>query len=153
MSVIVLSGYFNPIHPGHTSMILDAKKYADKLIVIVNSDAQVKRKGTVPFLDEWARCEIVSNMKGVDEVLLAVDEDGTVVKSLEKIKINHRDHKIFFGNGGDRSPHASAIPEVKFCEGNGITLIYGIGDEKRYSSSSLIQKAILCHKDYHYGQN
>ena len=84
MSVIVLSGYFNPIHPGHISMILDAKEYAEKLIVVVNSDEQVKRKGSLPFLDEWARCEIVRNIKGVDEVLLAIDDDGTVVKSLEK---------------------------------------------------------------------
>ena len=151
MSVIVLSGYFNPIHPGHISMILEAKEYAEKLIVVVNSDEQVKRKRSLPFLDEWARCEIVRNIKGVDEVLLAIDEDGTVVKSLEKIKIDHRDHKIFFGNGGDRSPHASAIPEVKFCEAHDIVLIYGIGDEKRYSSSSLIQKASLCYGEYTNG--
>ena len=55
MTVVVVSGYFNPIHPGHISMILDAKEYADKLIVIVNSDKQVKMKGSVPFMDEWAR--------------------------------------------------------------------------------------------------
>ena len=42
MTVVVVSGYFNPIHPGHISMIVDAKEYADKLIVIVNSDKQVK---------------------------------------------------------------------------------------------------------------
>lgn len=84
MTVVVVSGYFNPIHPGHISMILDAKEYADKLIVIVNSDKQVKMKGSVPFMDEWARCEIVRNIKGVDEAMLSIDEDGSVVKSLEK---------------------------------------------------------------------
>ena len=151
MSVIVLSGFFNPIHPGHVSMILDAKEYADKLIVIVNTDEQVKMKGTVPFMDEWARCEIFKNIKGVDEIMLAIDEDCTVVKSLEKIKIDHRGDKIFFANGGDRSPQASAVPEVKFCEDNDIVLIYGVGDEKRYSSSHLIQKANLCHGEYTNG--
>ena len=151
MSVIVLSGYFNPIHPGHVSMIQDAKKHAEKLIVIVNSDAQVKEKRTVPFLDEWARCEIVKNIKGVDSVLLAIDDDGTVVKSLEKIKNEHQTEEVFFGNGGDRSPHASAIPEVKFCKANSIALVYGIGDEKRYSSSHLIQKASLCYGEYTNG--
>ena len=141
MTVVVVSGYFNPIHPGHISMILDAKEYADKLIVIVNSDKQVKMKGSVPFMDEWARCEIVRNIKGVDEAMLAIDEDGSVVKSLEKIKIDHRGEKIFFANGGDRSPQASAVPEVRFCEENDIVLIYGVGDTKRYSSSSLIAKS------------
>jgi cytidyltransferase-like protein len=147
MSVVVLSGYFNPIHPGHISMILDAKEYADKLVIIVNTDEQAKRKGAVPFLDEWGRCEIVRNIKGVDEAFLAVDSDGTVIKSLEKIKIDYRGEKIFFANGGDRSPQEAAIPEVKFCEANGIVLIYGVGDDKRYSSSSLIEKASLSHRD------
>jgi len=150
MSVIVLSGYFNPIHPGHISLILDAKEYADKLVVIVNTDEQVKMKGSVPFLDEWARCEIVKNIKGVGEAFLAIDEDGTVVKSLEKIKIDHQGEKIFFANGGDRSPKESAIPEVKFCEKSGIVLIYGVGDEKRYSSNCLIEKATLCYRDYNH---
>ena len=147
MSVIVLSGYFNPIHPGHVSLILDAKKYADKLIVIVNSDEQVKMKGGIPFMDEWARCEIVRNIKGVDEAFLAIDSDGTVVKSLERIKIDNREDKMFFGNGGDRSPHASSVPEVQFCEENKIVLVYGVGDEKRYSSSCLIERASLSYKD------
>tara|TARA_R110002020_G_scaffold65081_5_gene172050 strand:+ start:930 stop:1382 length:453 start_codon:yes stop_codon:yes gene_type:complete len=137
-TVVVLSGYFNPIHPGHISLILDAKRYADKLVVIVNTDEQVKIKGSVPFLDEWARCEIVRSIKGVDEAFVAIDGDGTVVKSLEKIKIDHRGKKIFFANGGDRSPEESAIPEVKFCEENGIVLVYGVGDDKIYSSSHLI---------------
>ena len=137
-SVVVLSGYFNPIHPGHISLILDAKKYAPKLIVIVNTDEQVKIKGSVPFLDEWARCEIVRSIKGVDEAFVAIDEDGTVVKSLEKIKIDHPRKKIFFANGGDRSPKESAIPEVKFCEENDIVLVYGVGDDKVYSSRYLI---------------
>jgi cytidyltransferase-like protein len=140
-SVVVLSGYFNPIHPGHISLILDAKKYADKLIVIVNSDKQVKMKGSTPFMDEWARCEIVRNIKGVDEALLSIDEDKTVLKSLEKIKTEHKGYKIFFANGGDRSPDASSVPEVKFCESNGITLIYGVGNEKTYSSRRLISAA------------
>jgi cytidyltransferase-like protein len=148
MSVMVVSGYFNPIHPGHISLILDAKRYADTLIVIVNSDKQAEIKGGIPFLDEWGRCEIVRNIKGVDEVLLAIDPDETVVKSLEKIKIDNRGEKIFFGNGGDRSPLASVIPEVQFCEANGIVLVYGIGDQKRYSSSCLIERASTSYKDF-----
>jgi cytidyltransferase-like protein len=147
MSVMVLSGYFNPIHPGHISLILDAKKYADKLIIIVNTDEQAKSKGGVPFLDEWGRCEIIRNIKGVDEAFLAIDSDGTVVKSLEKIKIDNRGDKIFFGNGGDRSPHISSIPEVQFCKENEIVLVYGIGDQKRYSSSCLIERASSSHRD------
>ena len=32
---IIVSGYFNPIHKGHIEYFKNAKKFADKLIVIV----------------------------------------------------------------------------------------------------------------------
>jgi len=145
MNICVISGYFNPLHPGHISLIHDVKqsKTDCKLIAIVNNDRQVELKRTVPFLDEIARCYILQNIREVDEVVLAVDKDQTVVKSLEAIKVDvrHKDNKIFFCNGGDRHPHSSAIPEVKFCKDNNIELEYGFGDEKRYSSSVLIKSA------------
>ncbi|NCO00178.1 adenylyltransferase/cytidyltransferase family protein, partial [Candidatus Falkowbacteria bacterium] len=43
--VVVVSGYFNPLHVGHIEMIEKAKKLGDKLITIVNNDYQVKLKG------------------------------------------------------------------------------------------------------------
>ena len=145
MNVCIISGYFNPIHPGHISLIRDVKKSKIdcKLVAIVNNDRQVALKNTVPFLDEIARCYILQNIREVDEVFLAIDEDSTVVKSLESIKVDarHKNHKIFFCNGGDRHPDSSAIPEVQFCNSNNIELEYGFGDEKKYSSSILIKNA------------
>ena len=66
-----------------------------------------------------------------------------MVKSLEAIKVDvkNNDHKIFFCNGGDRKPDSSVIPEVEFCKTNGIELEYGFGDEKKYSSSQLIENS------------
>ena len=145
MCICVISGYFNPIHPGHVSLIKDVRSTHPncKLIAIVNSDLQVKLKGSIPFLDEISRCYILQNIKDVDEVFLSVDKDKTVVKSLEAIKVDVKNfgYKIFFCNGGDRHPNSSSIPEVKFCESNNIELEYGFGDEKRYSSSSLIKQS------------
>ena len=37
---IIVSGYFNPIHKGHLEYFQNAKKLADVLFVIVNSDHQ-----------------------------------------------------------------------------------------------------------------
>ena len=139
----IISGYFNPIHPGHVSMIQESRSLCDFLVVIVNSDLQVKIKGSTPFMDEWARCEIVKNIKGVYDVFLSVDQDSTVVKSIEQINNKFKSNflgesnKIFFGNGGDRGPNASQVPEVQFCQNNDIELVYGLGDTKRYSSSRL----------------
>ena len=85
----------------------------------------------------------LQNIKDVDEVFLSVDKDKTVVKSLEAIKVDVKNfgYKIFFCNGGDRKPDSSVIPEVKFCKDNNIELEYGFGDEKKYSSSKLIENS------------
>ena len=47
--IIVISGYFNPLHVGHLDYIATAKSLGDELWVIVNSDEQVEIKGSVPF--------------------------------------------------------------------------------------------------------
>ena len=36
MKVVVISGYFNPLHVGHLDYIENAKKLGDYLIVIIN---------------------------------------------------------------------------------------------------------------------
>ena len=80
--IVVISGYFNPIHSGHLDYIQEAKKLGDFLVVIVNNDDQVKIKGSIPFMDEEERARIVSSIKGVDYTYISTDEDGTVSNSL-----------------------------------------------------------------------
>ena len=148
-NIVIISGYFNPIHPGHISMVKDikTKNPNSKLFVIVNNDYQVRIKGAVPFLDQLSRCYILENIKGVDEVFLSIDKDSHIVKSLEyiytKIKVDNKrdDCTFFFYNGGDRDESSSAKPEIEFCNLNGIRLEYGVGDDKRHSSSTLIENS------------
>ena len=45
MRVVVISGYFNPLHVGHLDYIKASYALGDRLIVIVNNDNQVKIKG------------------------------------------------------------------------------------------------------------
>lgn len=48
MKIVIESGFFNPLHGGHLDMIEAGAKLGDKLIVIVNNDAQqVLKKGKV----------------------------------------------------------------------------------------------------------
>ena len=69
-------------------------------------------------MDEKDRVEIVKNLKSVDEVLLSIDKDKTVSKSLEKLKPS------VFANGGDRKNYE--IPESKICTEHGIEIIDGL---------------------------
>ena len=137
----IVSGYFNPIHPGHISLIRDVNdRWPDcRLIAIVNNDAQVQIKDAVPFMDEETRCSIVESIKGVDEVILSIDTTGTVIDTLRHIRQRlHVKTPVSFCNGGDRN---SNIPEQDYCEGHLIHLEYGFGDNKKYASSELLTKA------------
>ena len=141
--IVVISGYFNPIHSGHLDYIEAAKKLGDFLVVIVNNDDQVKVKGSIPFMDEEERARIVSSIKGVNYTYISTDEDGTVSNSLLNIYYLFRDHYDFngmiFANGGDRKE--GGIAEEETCNRFDIELAYNVGGEKTQSSSNLIKEA------------
>ena len=143
MRVVVISGFFNPIHCGHIDYIRASASLGDKLVVIVNNDKQVRLKGTVPFMSEEDRLKIVSNIKGVDSAVISVDEDGTVCQSVREEYYKHYNDYFFtsmvFANGGDRKE--GGIPESVLEEEIGVSMIYNVGGEKTESSSDLISRA------------
>lgn len=131
MIKVAVSGYFNPFHKGHLSLIKHARTLGDYVIVIVNNDEQVKLKGSKPFMDQEERCTIMRSIKGVDEVVLSVDKDRTVRKTLSIIKPN------IFAKGGDSTP--DNVPELDVCRKYDIEVVFGIGGGKIQSSSWLLK--------------
>ena len=143
MRVVVISGFFNPLHIGHIDYISAARNLGDFLIVIVNSDDQVKIKGSVPFMNQDDRLRIIRNIKGVDRAVIAIDEDGSVCKTIrEEFKRLQNDpffEEMVFANGGDRKE--GGVPEDVLEEELGVRMIYNAGGDKVQSSSNLIIKA------------
>ena len=82
---IIVSGYFNPLHKGHIELFHSAKSKGDELFVIVNNDYQRKLKGSKEFMLEEERCLIIKELSVTDIVVLSIDNDRTVIKTLEKI--------------------------------------------------------------------
>ena len=74
--VIIVSGYFNPLHKGHIEYFLNAKKHGDKLFVIVNSDYQRKIKGSKEFMMEDERVFIINQLKIVDKSFISIDRES-----------------------------------------------------------------------------
>ncbi|MFA5232537.1 MAG: adenylyltransferase/cytidyltransferase family protein [Candidatus Paceibacterota bacterium] len=143
IKTVCVSGYFNPLHSGHLSLFKKAKKMGDFLIVIVNNDKQVKLKGSIPFMKEKERVEIIINLKMVDRVVISIDKDKTVRKTLEKINPD------IFANGGDKKSPKD-IPEKEICDKLGIKMVFGVGGNKSQSSSKLLKKAVsYCIKTNH----
>jgi len=80
----------------------------------------------------------VENLKAVDKVFLAIDQDRTVCETICLISQElSKEYQLGFANGGDQNN--TSIPEVPVCRELGIDLIDGLGD-KIQSSSWLLNK-------------
>lgn len=138
LKIIIVSGYFNPLHKGHIDLFHKAKLKGNKLYVIVNNDYQRNLKGSKEFMLEHERVLIINELSIVDKVVLSIDKDRTVCKTLEKIKNDLGDEfDIYFANGGDQDNNT--IPEINICKMLNINLIEGLGS-KVQSSSWLLNK-------------
>ena len=134
MKIVIASGYFNPLHMGHLEYLKEAKKLGDRLAVIVNNDEQVKLKGSVPFMDETSRLEIIRALKFVDEAWMSCDLDKTVRSSIKLIKFYNKGDEFVFAKGGDSTPENTPEQDI-------IEVVFGVGGDKVQSSSTLIANA------------
>jgi bifunctional ADP-heptose synthase (sugar kinase/adenylyltransferase) len=134
---VVTSAYCNPLHVGHLELFELSKAYAVSLdaalVVIVNSDRQaLLKKGCLPAMQEAERLRLVGALKPVDFVRLAIDEDGTVCRSLEALAGEFS--LVAFTKGGDR--FSGEVPEGPVCAALGVPIVDGFG-AKIQSSTAL----------------
>ena len=127
--IIAVSGGFDPIHVGPRRMMQHAAQHG-KLVVIANSDEWLLRKKGYVFMPWEERAELIGAYDFVDKVVMAKDDDRTVVDSLDELRPD------IFANGGDRENHNT--PEARFCRENGIEMIWGVGGGKVQSSSTMV---------------
>jgi len=135
-TLVIVSGYFGPIHVGHLDMIEAGAAAGDELMVIVNNNAQqIMKKGKV-VIDEADRLRIVKALRVVDHAMVALDQDGTVCASLAAIADQFPNHQLVFGNGGDDRRNNAEVPESAVCAERNITMVFGMGGANKADSSS-----------------
>jgi glycerol-3-phosphate cytidylyltransferase-like family protein len=98
------------------------------LVVIVNNDEQAKLKKGKAFMKDTERVKIIGALRVVDSVVLSIDSDRTVCKTLASLEPK----PDVFANGGDQTNQS--IPEAQICIDNGIELVDGLGDKIQSSS-------------------
>ncbi len=54
-TLVIASGYFNPVHKGHIEYLQQSKELGDELFVIINNDVQRELKGSKEFMNEYER--------------------------------------------------------------------------------------------------
>ena len=80
------NGCFDILHPGHISLIREARHHCDRLILGLNSDASTKRlKGhDRPVNDEASRALVLAALENVDG--LVIFEEDTPLEIIRKLK-------------------------------------------------------------------
>jgi cytidyltransferase-like protein len=137
--IVCTSGFFDPIHPGHVSCILEAKKFGDILVVIVDGDSICVTKKGKPFIPEKDRADIVDAIKGVDYVVIY--DHPTRYDVAEALDIVKPD---IFAKGGDRDKEdAKSGPvflENEVLKENNGRVEFNVGAKKIWSSSNYLQE-------------
>ena len=139
--VVLTTGAFDMLHPGHVKLLEEAKKLAGpdgKLVVLIARDETVKRnKGRDPIFDEESRRYMVSMLKPVDEVIL-----GYTPPSFEKVIEKVKPDIVVFGYDQEKFRREFE----RFCRERGIDVDivvarkYSLG---RLNSSTEIVERIL----------
>ena len=134
-TVAVVSGGFDPLHPGHVKMFADARKYGQIVIAGINSDDWLTRKKGKPFMKFEDRHYLVQSNQYVDLAMGFNDDDDTAINLLYKVSQAFSDCFITFCNGGDRGD--SNTPEYDhFKSDSRFHCAFGVGGDYKYASSS-----------------
>jgi rfaE bifunctional protein nucleotidyltransferase chain/domain len=86
LSVVFTNGCFDLLHVGHVTLIDDARRAGDKLILAINSDASVNAlKGpSRPIVDQHSRAKVLAGLAAVDAVV--VFDEPTPLELMVAIK-------------------------------------------------------------------
>ena len=78
------SGTFDLLHMGHIYYLREAKKLGDRLVVVVATDATVRRLKHEPVTPEHVRLNLIRELRIVDEAYLGHRDDMyTVVEEIQ----------------------------------------------------------------------
>ncbi|MGD9366979.1 MAG: bifunctional D-glycero-beta-D-manno-heptose-7-phosphate kinase/D-glycero-beta-D-manno-heptose 1-phosphate adenylyltransferase HldE [Desulfobacteraceae bacterium] len=131
--VVFTNGCFDLLHPGHISLLYQARAFGDRLVVGLNTDDSVRRlKGPErPILREQDRAAMLSALACVD-LVVHFDED-TPLNLLEALKPD------ILVKGSDYKPEEVVGKSVVESYGGSVQLVELV---KGYSTTQLTRKVI-----------
>jgi len=73
--LVVATGVFEILHPGHIQYLEDSRRLGDRLIVIVATDETASKRKRRPVVSENQRLHMIKALKPVDDAVLGDNED------------------------------------------------------------------------------
>ena len=126
--VVLVSGAFNVVHPGHIRLLRFAKECGDRLVVAVNSD---RVAGSNAYVPQDLRLEGVQSNSLVSEAFLNDEPiDHLIARLRPDIVVKGKEHEAWFN------------PELSVLELYGAKLLFSSGDS-HFSSIDLIKSEFL----------
>jgi FAD synthetase len=83
LTLVVATGTFDLLHPGHVLYLERSKVLGDELVVIVARDVNVRHKPK-PVLPEEQRRKMIQSLKAVDRAVLG--EESDIFRTIEQLK-------------------------------------------------------------------
>ena len=83
MTLVVATGTFDLLHPGHVLYLERSRALGDELVVIVARDVNVRHKAK-PILPEEQRRRMIESLKPVDRAILG--EVGDIFRTIEELR-------------------------------------------------------------------
>jgi len=135
--LVLVTGGFDPLHDGHISYFINAKKLGDKLIVGINSDEWLKRKKGKEFQNLEIRTKIIKHLDMVSECIHFDDSDGTASDAIKVLLEKYPQDEVIFANGGDRDEEHTP-EQMTHGAKDRVSFAYNVGDEKKYGSRDFL---------------
>jgi D-beta-D-heptose 7-phosphate kinase/D-beta-D-heptose 1-phosphate adenosyltransferase len=123
------NGCFDLLHPGHISLIKQARKACDRLVIGLNSDASVRAlKGAErPVQNETARATVLASLVHVDAVVIFSDD--IPIHLIETLKPD------VFIKGADYT--IDQLPEAPIVHGYGGTVVLADLEEGQSTTNTI----------------
>lgn len=83
MTLVVATGTFDLLHPGHVLYLERSRALGDELVVIVARDVNVRHKAK-PILPEEQRRRMIESLKPVDRAVLGEVDD--IFRTIEELR-------------------------------------------------------------------
>ncbi|MFH1402794.1 MAG: adenylyltransferase/cytidyltransferase family protein [Candidatus Altiarchaeota archaeon] len=84
MVLVVATGVFEVLHPGHLLYLSESRRLGDRLVVIIASDRTAGDRKGVVHIPEGQRLEVVKSLKSVDDAVIGDPDD--MLKPIRELK-------------------------------------------------------------------